>query len=201
VLDNNDKGYGSTKVDGVWYCSRCYYYLIGNTLDTKPKLNVRKEQFILAEIQRQMPELEPFFTVWDCPIEGGCSRKRPDMCYDFGTGSLIIEVDESGHKNYSCEDVRMLMLYLDLAERPIFFVRINPDKFEDRELMFRRTPKMLQLKCNQQEFDYRMNTLIENIKSIYDIFVTRNDGPSITFQVIYLFMNENVNEDEGSNFA
>jgi hypothetical protein len=163
---------------------------VSNTLGDKPKLNVRKEQYILAEVQRQLPELEDFFVTWDCPISGGCSNKRPDMCYDFGAGSLIIEVDENGHRSYdtSCDNKRTIELFQDLGERPVFFIRINPDKYENRDNMFRYTKKLLQLKCNQEEFDYRMADLVNEIPQVYNTFVVKNEVPEKLVNIVKLFM-------------
>jgi hypothetical protein len=151
---------------------------------------VRKEQFILAEVQRQLPELGDFFVLWDCPIDGGCSGKRPDMLFDFGIGCLVIEVDEDGHRyeDPSCRNKRMCEIFKDLAERPIVFVRINPDKYGTRSPMFRMTPKLRQLKCNEIEFQYRMEKLVEEIKKVYTMCVIDQNIPDKEFDVVNLFM-------------
>ena len=70
-----DRKQSSFKLANKYYCSHCYYYILSAELLPNSK-KVRKEQFILAEMQRQMPELEEYFSVWDCPVDGGCSKKN-----------------------------------------------------------------------------------------------------------------------------
>jgi hypothetical protein len=53
---------------------------------------------------------------FDKVIEGGCSKKRPDLFIDFGSHCLIIEIDENRHTNYACEQKRMILLYEDINE-------------------------------------------------------------------------------------
>jgi hypothetical protein len=187
VYENIDKPFAAYTHEGLKLCINCYNHI---ALGGKQKKMVRKEQFVLAELQRQLPELESFFVLWDCPIEGGCSNKRPDMLYDFGIGSLVIEIDEDAHKaeDPSCREKRMCQIYEDLAERPIIFIRFNPDKYENRSKMFRMTPKSGQLKCNETEFEYRMEKLVEEVKKVYNMYVIDQEIPDKLFNVKYLFM-------------
>jgi hypothetical protein len=69
----------------------------------------------------------------DRRIQGGCSKKRPDICIDLATHVLIVEVDEFQHLkgDYSCENKRMMELFEDGQRRPIIFLRFNPDKYTD----------------------------------------------------------------------
>jgi hypothetical protein len=48
---------------------------------------------------------------------------------DLFTHSIIIEVDENQHTDYSCEHKRMMLLFKDLGNRPIVFIRFNPDSY------------------------------------------------------------------------
>jgi hypothetical protein len=135
-----------------------------------------------------MPELEPFFVVWDCPIDGGCSRKKPDICYDFGIGCMIIEIDENGHPSYSCEMRRLLELFQDLAERHLAVIRMNPDKYKDRKPMFKRRKNGVNLICDDDEFQYRMDKLIEAIRHVYNTFVVQNKTLDKLFNIETLFL-------------
>jgi len=71
-------------------------------------------------------------------IEGGCSKHRPDIFIDCLTHSIIIEVDENQHKNNKsynteCELRRLNNLFTDLADRPIIFIRFNPDSYINKK--------------------------------------------------------------------
>jgi hypothetical protein len=187
IYNDTEKPRASISYRGVRMCITCYNHTV---LGGKPKTMVRKEQFILAEVQRQLPELEDFFVLWDCPIDGGCSGKRPDMLFDFKIGCLVIEIDEDAHRyeDPTCRNKRMCEIFNDLAERPIVFVRINPDKYGTRSPMFRMTPKSGQLKCNETEFQFRMEKLIEEIKKVYTTCIIDNQIPDKEFDVVNLFM-------------
>jgi hypothetical protein len=110
------------------YCSRCFIY-------TFPEEKVArhfkvKEQHVREFIQQ---EFEQYNTIFDKTIRGGCSQKRPDAFIDMLVYSIIIEVDEGQHDRYSCENKRMMELFQDLGQRPIVFIRFNPDKYINSE--------------------------------------------------------------------
>jgi hypothetical protein len=67
----------------------------------------------------------------DKSIQGGCSQRRPDCLIDTYTHSIIIECDENQHELYdtTCEQARINELFTDLADRPIVFIRFNPDAY------------------------------------------------------------------------
>jgi hypothetical protein len=76
----------------------------------------------------------PQSMVLDRRISGGCSQKRPDVFIDRGSHVVFVEVDENAHrtdKYCSCENKRMMQLFVDVAQRPVVFVRFNPDGYFD----------------------------------------------------------------------
>jgi hypothetical protein len=91
---------------------------------------VRKEHAVLAELQRLVPQLTAASTqvVWDCPVPGGCSLKRPDLLCAFSGRYLQIEVDEEGRQDTSCvdEDTRLEVIAADVDLRGLV-LRLNPD--------------------------------------------------------------------------
>ena len=68
---------------------------------------------------------------YDQIISQGCSRRRPDILLDLGYQTIIIEVDENQHIDYdtTCEKKRINEIYSDLGDRPIVFIRFNPDDY------------------------------------------------------------------------
>ena len=83
---------------------------------------------MIAELERLVPELFSFRSVWDCPVPGGCSMKRPDKLYVLNDRYIQIEVDEFGHSGYNCfdEDTRLEIIAVDVG-LPGSVVRIDPD--------------------------------------------------------------------------
>jgi hypothetical protein len=71
--------------------------------------------------------------VCDKKIEGGCSRRRPDLFIDLGSHCIIIEVDENQHRQYECEEKRMVDLYEDTGFRKMVFLRFNPDSYVETQ--------------------------------------------------------------------
>ena len=104
-------------------------------------------------------------------IEGGCSLNRPDIFIDCLTHSVIIEVDEHQHKNKSytpeCEIQRINNLFTDLADRPIVFIRFNPDSYKNKKnklikSCFEYTEEKGIPKANKRSLTPRLNKLKED---------------------------------------
>jgi hypothetical protein len=58
-----------------------------------------------------------------------CSKFRPDAFLDMGTHIIFCENDEHKHEGYNCESRRMMALFEDAGNRPIVFIRFNPDTY------------------------------------------------------------------------
>ena len=115
---NNDK------YDG--YCLRCFMYLFP---DKPVSRNYKTKEFAVVEyVTTEFPDVD---WVADKIVNGGCSKRRPDLLLDLGYQVIIIEVDENQHNGYTttCEIARVNDLYTDLGDRPIIFIRFNPDDY------------------------------------------------------------------------
>ena len=162
------------------YCFRCFCILHPDIeIPRKFKL---KEHHVRDKLKEHFQE--SLTMRFDKIVEGGCSRKRPDVFIDFGSHVLIIEVDENRHSNYSCEEKRMVELYEDIGFRKIIFLRFNPDGYTEGKKKyaspFRYTPTGI-LSLNQSEFDRRMTALVARIHA------HRTQEPSEQLTVEYLF--------------
>ena len=119
--------YKNKKYNG--YCTRCYIHLFPN--EPISRNYKTKEYAVLEFIRETYPE-----HTWinDKKIEGGCSKKRPDIFLDLLTHSIIIEIDENQHRSYdNCEIKRINLLFEDLGDRHIVFIRFNPDDYLDKD--------------------------------------------------------------------
>ena len=81
------------------YCARCYIHLFP---DVPISRNYKtKEYAVLEFITKNYSEHN---WINDKVIDGGCSKKRPDIFLDLLTHSIIIEIDEYQHRDYdNCE--------------------------------------------------------------------------------------------------
>jgi hypothetical protein len=110
------------------FCIRCFVHLHpDNTIVKRYKT---KESLVVECVKNAFPNET---MVFDKKVEGGCSRYRPDIFLDCLTHSIVIEVDENQHNSYdcSCENKRMMAIFQDLGQRPLVFIRFNPDDYID----------------------------------------------------------------------
>ena len=113
------------KYDG--YCLRCYIHLFP---DKPVSRNYKTKEYSVVEyVQTKFPN---FQWIADKIVNGGCSKRRPDLLLDLNYQVLIVEIDENQHIDYdcSCENKRIMELSQDLGHRPIVFIRFNPDDYE-----------------------------------------------------------------------
>jgi len=113
------------KYDG--YCLFCYMHLFP---DKPVSCNYKTKEYAVVEfVKNKFPHLS---WIADRIINGGCSKRRPDLLLDLGYQIVIIEVDENQHIDYdcSCENKRIMELSQDLGHRPIIFIRFNPDDYK-----------------------------------------------------------------------
>lgn len=122
------------------YCLRC-------VIHQHPEIPVvrnykTKETNVADHVVETFPQLK---WIRDKRVEGGRSRRRPDLITDVGTHYIIIEIDENSHVHYdcSCDNKRTMELVMDvnpeiqedvvqnvpISFKPIVFVRFNPDKY------------------------------------------------------------------------
>lgn len=132
------------------------------------KIKVRKEQFILAEIQRCIPELEKYFLVWDCPIPNQtCCRKMPDMAWKIGTTLLHIEIDEEGDEHEDNEE-RIVGIHAASGCQNHICIRFNPDKTSEgdpscmKQTILSSGDKVFQK--NEREWNRRIPLLVEEVR-------------------------------------
>lgn len=85
-----------------------------------------------SEVVNRIKDAFPDFTwIADKCVQGGCSRRRPDLLVDLESHIIIVEVDENQHSEYncSCETERINQLSEDVKYKPIVFIRFNPDAY------------------------------------------------------------------------
>jgi len=180
------------------YCFRCYCVL---NPDVKiPRQFKLKEHYVMDALKAHYKDT--LTMAFDKTIEGGCSKKRPDLFIDFGSHCLIIEVDENRHANYACEQKRMISLYedinglesinsvepsiegsSDLGFRKVIFLRFNPDGYTEQSIKhispFGYTPTGM-IKINTEEMSRRIEILITKLEEC-------REEPEDILTTLYLF--------------
>ncbi|CAM9137923.1 unnamed protein product, partial [Pylaiella littoralis] len=106
VYPELERGLGTYIVGGLLFCENC---LRAHHPELVKRFQVRPEHFVLAELQRRMPELEDNFILWDCPLPCAISTERANMLWEIGTTLLHVEVDEKAtHENDRNRLMRLL---------------------------------------------------------------------------------------------
>lgn len=157
---------GTKKYNG--YCMPCCIHMCPEI--TVSRNYKTKEREVSDKIKESFPDFE---WVLDKRVDGGCSKRRPDLLLDLGTHIIIIEVDENKHTTYdcSCENKRLMELSRDLGHRPIVFIRFNPDGYVDstgKKIIscwrVNGNGIMTIMKTRQKEWDYRISSLKDQVK-------------------------------------
>jgi hypothetical protein len=148
------------------HCLRCFIYEFP---DEKVARNYKtKEIYVADHVKEQFKEYD---WVCDKSVQGGCSRKRPDMLVHMGSHVIIIEIDENQHSVYdnSCESNRLMLLYKDLNYSPIVFIRFNPDTYVEKGIKHlscwaaNKNGIMTVKKNSVTEWTHRLKVLCDNI--------------------------------------
>ena len=108
------------------HCLRCFIYKFPDVEITR---NFKvKERYVIDYIKQEFNKQDFIF---DKVVDNGCSKRRPDAHIDLLTHIIIIEIDENQHSNYEniCENKRSMELFIDFGNRPIIFLRFNPDHY------------------------------------------------------------------------
>jgi len=157
---------GTKKYNG--YCMPCCIHMCPEI--TVSRNYKTKEREVSDKIKESFPD---FKWVLDKRVEGGCSKRRPDLLLDLETHIIIIEVDENKHTTYdcSCENKRLMEISRDLDHRPIVFIRFNPDGYVDSTgkkisscWKVNGNGVMTIMKTRQKEWDNRISTLKDQVK-------------------------------------
>ena len=180
----------------IGYCCRCYIHLFPN--EPISRNYKTKEYAVLEFIRNNYPK---HTWVNDKIIDGGCSKKRPDIFLDLLTHSIIIEIDENQHKTYdNCELKRINLLFEDLGDRHIIFIRFNPDDYLDKDNNkitscwgIDRNGLSSVKKTKRKEWEYRLNTLKNTVDEVLHIDNIKISNP-ITY--INLFYDEEIVDEE-----
>ena len=171
------------------YCLRCFVYTFPDSKIIRDYGT--REAKVVDFIKKEFKELN---ITYNKQIQGGCSLNRPDIFIDCLTHSVIIEVDEHQHKksntyNTKCDIRRVNELYTDLADRPIIFIRFNPDSYTNskNELIkscFEYTEDKGLPKAIMKTLTLRLNKLKEEIKKHIKLIPNKN------ITIIKLFYDE-----------
>ncbi len=139
-------------------CARCHFYL--NPDDPRIRNYKTKEQAFMVPLQKIYSDMK-----LDKIISGGCSKRRPDGFIDCLTHCIIIEIDEDQHLSYNttCDNRRTMELFQDVGDRPLIFIRLNPDSYvqNDKRIksVFTKSRKTGELSQNKKMFAQRFEML------------------------------------------
>lgn len=185
------------KYDG--HCAFCYYHLFPDKPNSRNYKT--KERSVTEFIIDTFPE---YTWISDKKVEDGCSLRRPDLLLDLGYQVIIIEIDETQHRNYEeiCNNRRTMEISKDLDHRPIIFIRFNPDSYKDNDNKLINSCWIINKdglcglnKKYVKNWSERLNTL----KSLIEYWCNDKNKSDKTIHVEYLFFDECSNEEIEEN--
>ena len=145
------------------YCSRCFFFTFPNEPITRNYKT--KENSVVDFIKKEFKQYDITF---DKQIQDGCTKRRPDLLFDFGEKVIIVEIDENQHTDYdtTCEQERLNNLMEDINYRNLILIKFNPDGYKiDNKI--KRSPwvqnkdtGILEIK-NKKEWNQRLTKLKE----------------------------------------
>ena len=171
------------------YCAPCFVHDPLN--EGKPAMrNYKTKESDVVERVKQ--EFKDYDWVADKTVQGGCSRRRPDLLLRMRTHVIIVEIDENKHNAYecSCENRRMMELSRDVNHTKIVFIRFNPDAYEDVKTGKKvnscwtidgRTHVLHVSAANRPQWEMR----VEKLKQQIQLWI--KNVPTKTVEVIQLF--------------
>jgi len=152
-------------IEKLEYCSPCLRYF--EPFHPRIKNIKQREVYLTKKIISHFPDLDwKTDKIINCQECNNTSKRRPDLFLDVAHYTLIIEIDEDQHKNYLCENKRSMEIFQSLGNRPIIFIRFNPDTFikDDKKypgcFLFSNTGIIRE---NKNIFKNRFKTLSETI--------------------------------------
>ena len=177
----NDIKISNPKYKG--YCVRCYIQLFPNVpISRNYKI---KENHMTDFIKKEFKDIT---LIYDKTVLCGCSKRRPDVFIDLFNYTIVIECDENQHRSKEYEEEkREWDIYDDLANRPIVFIRFNPDSYKDEDgKKIKSCFKLckitgIQIVANKKEFNKRLTKLKETIQ--YHL----ENTPKMEITIIKLF--------------
>jgi len=182
----------TTQVLTIKYDGYCLFCFINLFPDKPVSRNYKTKEYAVVEfVMSVFPDLD---WIADKKINGGCSKRRPDLILDLGYQILIVEVDEDQHNNYdcSCENKRLMQLSQDMGHRPIIFIRFNPDKYEKNGITItscwgkNENGICVVKKSKKDEWNQRLNVLEEHI----NYWIDPQNITNKTVEMILLFYDE-----------
>ena len=166
------------------FCLFCFMHLFPEEKVTRNYKT--KERSVVDFILEHFPN---FTWIFDKKVEGGCSKRRPDILLDLGEYVIIIEIDENQHIDYNCicETKRLMEISKDIGFRPCVFIRFNPDDFFDKNKKntscwgCNKNGILTVKKSKKKEWKTRLDMLK---KTVYNYI---RNKPNKTIEVVNLF--------------
>jgi hypothetical protein len=160
------------------HCVFCYFHLnpgaeYARDYKTKEGHVIKA---LLEKIEKNHKDIDINNFITDKIVNGGCSKRRPDLMYDCLTHWICIENDENEHTDYSlpCEETRVNELFTDMADRKMVLIRFNCDSYTKDNMkqpsIFKQDKNGISFIADKKEFNERIDmlyqTVIKHIKNI-----------------------------------
>lgn len=114
------------------YCYLCYVHLFP---DQNVKTAYKDKERYITDCIKHIWDDRVIDVTFDKVVQGGTSRRRPDILLRLPTHVVVVEIDEHQHDRNtycSCENKRMMEIFQDIGHLPVVYLRFNPDAWVNR---------------------------------------------------------------------
>jgi len=183
------------KYDG--HCFVCYVNLFPDKPNSR---NYKTKERSVTEFI--LNTFSQYTWTTDKKIEDGCSQRRPDLLLDLGYQVIIVEIDETQHRNYEeiCNNRRTMEISKDLNHRPIIFIRFNPDAYKDSDgKLINSCWKINKDGLCSLNKKSEWSSRLDKLKLLIEFWCDENNKSEKTIEVEHLFFDECSTESESDN--
>jgi len=168
------------------YCSYCFFHTFPDEPITR---NYKTKENSVVNFIKE--EFKQYDITCNKLIQDGCTKRRPDILFDFGEKVIIIEIDENQYRDYdtTCEQERLNNLIEDINYRNLILIKFNPDYYKlgvkhiNSPWKLNKNNGLLEI-INKKEWNKRLNTLKEVLENIIKEDIIE------LFKIIPLFYDE-----------
>ena len=149
---------------------------------TNPLNRGYKEKVIVSDISEYLKITHSIDIIHNQKIEGGSSKRRPDILVKLDTHYIIIEIDERQHQTFNYvndKEQRLNDIIMDLNNVPLILIRFNPDAYKDHNKINKRSvftktkgTRLYKIGCPQQYLN--RITLLKSIIDKSIIYIPQN---------------------------
>jgi hypothetical protein len=175
------------------YCYQCYVVIFPDSPVSISYLTKEKNvcSYVATKLVNETQNVKDLIidVTYNKIIEGGSSKRRPDLFIKKNSNCVMTEIDEHRHTVYDNEDdmIRISQLWNDIGKKPLVIIRFNPDSYINKDGKRILTPWQKTIKGTQLKPDMidDWNKRLKKLYKCINYWILNKPKKMIT--IIYLY--------------